>query len=570
MANVRLIDDRNALESLRSSDFDTVSAYGEVVDNSLDAGAKNIRIQFSTKRIGNRQFQHIQQIAFGDDGKGMNLETLNHCMKLGWSSRFNERNAIGRFGVGMTLAAIHECLRCQIYSKERGGNWISTYIDLEEVKTETMQHIPTPVSARLPQEYKELVGDESGTLVIWSKYDRQSDDAGNLADEASIWMGRTYRHFIWHDDVSITINGEEVKAVDPLYATVTKTRFPEDPVATLYPDMEISWPVDKTDKPENAPDESIITIRMSLLPEELRPEKGCGGWAATRERLIPLNEGISILRNRREVFYGAVPYWKVGGGGWSEFEDIDRWWGCEVQFDAVLDRAFLVKNIKQGAVPNRSLKKALKGKIIPTRETFLERIREVWSKAAERKAKEAGKRRGGVKRAGDHTRAEEIAKVTPTGRSEIDSHKDKKKEVPEFVKNHAEHYNKEEQAMLATLFESQPFSIMEQRWKDSKFFESSHLGGSAVLEYNMGHPFFERIYASIGALEAEGKNYKIAKELKVMIDLLVISYARSESRFASDDNYSAEDFLELLRSNWGQYLQQYLKRWQKEEGRDDE
>jgi len=36
----------NTLESLRDSDFDSCSAYGEVVDNSIQAEAENIRIVF--------------------------------------------------------------------------------------------------------------------------------------------------------------------------------------------------------------------------------------------------------------------------------------------------------------------------------------------------------------------------------------------------------------------------------------------------------------------------------------------------------------------------------------------
>ena len=38
--SVRFFEDSNALDSLRSSDFDTLSAYGEVIDNSIQANAK--------------------------------------------------------------------------------------------------------------------------------------------------------------------------------------------------------------------------------------------------------------------------------------------------------------------------------------------------------------------------------------------------------------------------------------------------------------------------------------------------------------------------------------------------
>lgn len=43
---VKLVDDGRAILSMRDTDFDTYSAYGEPIDNSIEANAKNIRLQF--------------------------------------------------------------------------------------------------------------------------------------------------------------------------------------------------------------------------------------------------------------------------------------------------------------------------------------------------------------------------------------------------------------------------------------------------------------------------------------------------------------------------------------------
>jgi hypothetical protein len=85
---------------------------------------------------------------------------------------------------------------------------------------------------------------------------------------------------------------------------------------------------------------------------------------------------MSILRNKREVFYDVIPWWPG-----IPFRGIDRWWGCEISFDAVLDSQFTVKNIKRGAVPVRELKQAIKERIEPTRHAALERIRDHWKEA---------------------------------------------------------------------------------------------------------------------------------------------------------------------------------------------
>jgi len=56
----------HTLESLRDSDFDSCSALGEVVDNSIQANAKSIRVYFT-----NRNRDQIKNVIFIDDGDGM-------------------------------------------------------------------------------------------------------------------------------------------------------------------------------------------------------------------------------------------------------------------------------------------------------------------------------------------------------------------------------------------------------------------------------------------------------------------------------------------------------------------
>ena len=321
MTEVSLFQESTAIDSLRNNDFDTVTAYGEVVDNSIEAGAKNVKIQFRVQH-GRYGFESIECVAFGDDGEGMNDETLHRCLQLGWSSRYNKRDGIGRFGVGMTLAAIHECKRIEIYSNYSRNEWKYTYVDIDEITKGQMKSIPIPIMRKPPNEYHDLIDiDGHGTLVIWSKYDRQLENASKLREDSKVWMGRTYRYFIWNG-VSIFIDGEDVKAIDPLFIRTERTKFPSDPTAEEYKDIVFDWPVDDFDAPPGHPENSEIRIKMSLLPEHFRMKRGAGGSSLMLERYIPDNEGISILRNKREVYYGKIPHWKAAGLGWPIFEDL--------------------------------------------------------------------------------------------------------------------------------------------------------------------------------------------------------------------------------------------------------
>lgn len=573
MAPAPLFESAQAIQSLRDSDFDFQSAYGEVIDNSLEADAENVRILFDLAS-GKRGRKDIQAIAFGDDGYGMSPEVIRSCLTIGWSARYNDRNGIGRFGVGMTLAALHECKRVEVWSKEPGGDWLYTYIDVDEIEAGTMKEIPEPTSRKLPPEFKDLPGSTSGTLVIWRKYDRQETSAEAMIEEFRVWAGRTYRYFIWDavaprkKPLTITVQGETVRAIDPLYVRTDKTRFPEDPPARLFKEQVIKWPVD-SNLPGRAGKKSTIVVRLSELPEEFRPTQGSGGSNQAKARFIHLNEGISILRNHREVFYGHIPHWKNARDGWPTFDDKDRWWGGEVLFSPEVDRAFQVKNIKRGAVPLRQLKLAIKDKIIPTRKTVLEHVDDLWSRnKTNARTAEGQAASDGLKRGGDHHEAEEVAKKTPVPKSQFDADKDLDKEIRDAASLYSDRYDEEEVARLANLFASQPFTIMETDWRGPQFYEPKFLGGNAVLEYNMRHVFWENVYGLVDSLGDDGvDDAEVAKDIRIMLDLLVISHAKAESMFSPDAEHTADEFIQLLHSNWGQYLSSYLRARTKEKER---
>lgn len=540
---------------MRNSDFDVYSAYGEVIDNSLQAKAKNININIKYKSVQYAKIHEpIEMIVFGDDGVGMNEDILHQCLQLGYSSRYNDRSGIGRFGVGATLAAINQCKRVEVYSKEAGKNWCYTYFDLDEITSGKMTGIPEPVQKPIPKELSSLAGKNSGTLVIWSKYDRQPDDANKIIDEFRIWSGRTYRKFI-SAGCAITINDQPVFAIDPLYVDLAKTQFPKDPKAHEFEEMTINWPIAEEDRSPGGPTESTIRIRMSLLPEEFRKTQGTGGAKSTIERHIDRNAGISIMRNDREVFYDDLPHWPG-----DHIAEIDRWWGCEVSFDAILDREFTVKNIKRGAIPVRDLKKALAEKINPTRKTALERVREVWAKSKT----EDKVRKSKTGPFSGHEEAEEAAGKTPGPKSILDAGKNIEAEAKKLTDDWLKHEDEKHKAAWEERFKSNPFTIIDDDWKGPEFVETSHLGGADVLRYNVRHPFFAEIEAIRATLSASEDDSVPAKKLRVLIDLLLISHAKAESMIDPKIPWEAERLLETLRMQWGHFLRNYIATYNKE------
>ena len=141
--------------------------------------------------------------------------------------------------------------------------------------------------------------------------------------------------------VEIILNNKKIDAHDPLYVRTEKTAFPSDEKAQEFT-IVFSWPS------EGDPD---VTIRLSFFAGKLEKKVGDGDNEFASTRKINENEGFSIIRAGREVFYDWIP--RFG----RQSDTKDRWWGCEIHFDPELDESFAVKNIKRGAVPTLNLKR---------------------------------------------------------------------------------------------------------------------------------------------------------------------------------------------------------------------
>lgn len=536
-----------ALQSMRDSDFDCYSAYAEAIDNSIQANSTEIHIQFDTVKV--RKKVNILKVAFVDNGVGMDENLLHHCLVLGHSSRYNDRNGIGRFGVGMTLGAIHECCHVSVFSRQ-GDNmpWQSTSLDITKPDDQAVRINP-PMECEFPNWLANIKPASSGTAVVWSHYDRQVENGSKIIEESKIYFGRVFRKYIW-EGISIFVNGELVTAIDPLYVKTEKTKFPNDIPATQYDPIVVDWIVPH-DIAEYEGQTDKIFITLSLLSSEIRGERGTGNRAEVIERYINRNQGISITRKGREVFYGPIPYWP-GNEKW--FTQPDRYWGCEIEFSPLLDKAFQVRNIKRGAVPVSELKTTIYEKISPTIKNFLAEIGEDWDQKAENFVAE--KVTNGDHDSG-HKIAEKIAGIKNYERTplKVDDPQKAADELIERITKYGDHVDK---IAILESWKSQPYTIEEDTWKGKDFIELVPLGGSDVLLYNNSHILMKKFRGLANKISdsSENESKALASELGTIIDLLLLSYVKAESKFSEDEEKS--QFLEDLRVTWGRYAHSYV------------
>jgi hypothetical protein len=559
----RLCKDGYLIQSLRNSDFDCYSAYGEVIDNSIQANAKNIHIEFETisRGVGRNQKEVINKMIFFDDGIGMSPDILENCLTLGYSSRYNDRSGIGRFGVGATLAALHECTDINVYSKSINSDWHNVSVEVAQKNgnpdPENQKDISEPNKIQLPQEYKSFNKYETGTIVVWSNHDRNELNGSDVIEETKVWIGRTFRKFIWKG-IKIFVNGEEIKAIDPLYVTTEKTNFPADPKAYEYETSKISWPVHESGNFDEA--EKEIQIRTSLLPKELRKKRGSGGSKESQQRHIDENEGISIIRNDREVFYGIPANWPKGGVNFGGNTEYNRWWGCEISFNACHDTSFTVKNIKRGAQPVIELRRAINDRIKGIVKQCIEQVQDDWS---ENDRIEVENQQNNTQTFTGHETAENVAKNTATEANQLTKGRDKNELIKDAADKLLTDKQKQIRAEWESKFEAQPFTIIDGDWRGTEFVQVNHTATGAVLKYNIRHNFHKEIIKLQTIIEESidhSETKKAAKDLKALIDLLLISYCKSELSFDNTAEMSPEDLVEDLRMNWGRFLERYIKK----------
>lgn len=565
-----------ALKSLSNNDFDPYSAIYEVVDNSIQAESKEIKIKFDVDTPARKHKPRPIRIAFGDDGCGMDSETLQHCLAIGYSNRYDNRKGIGRFGVGMTMGAINVCNKIEVYSRPKQGNWSYTFLDISGIDNNEDPFLHPIEQKKLPSEYKDLVGD-FGTLVIWN--DIQRIDSEFDIDELRHRLGRIYRKFIGEEIIKKSkivkndnirkifiddgVNNELVSAHDPLYAT-KNPKFPDDDRAILQPEHVFEHPVHEVDSPSSGERTGIITIRTSMLPSTWRKGqknadlKGYGGRSPhNNERRVMENQGFSILRNGREVYYGTI----------SRFSPVtiaaDRFWGCEIDFDPVLDHWFSVRNIKIGARPLKDLRDILQQKLQPTIiNNFRKTLDESW---ADESQKEHEAETGPFQ---SHISTEkEIKEIAPPLQVTHTS-----EEIDNNAKKHAKDLfdNPDDQKGYIDAIKDPdiPYKIIHDHKarSDGPFIDVLDDVGKKVVHYNMGHPFFVEIYRRLGEIEAistDPQNTELenlARSLKSDIDKLIYAYA--EGQYDLDDltrTQSVKNTVEEHLVKWSYHLRKTYK-----------
>ena len=277
------------IESLRDLGYSLGTALADIIDNSITAGAKKIRI-FSNPSADN------PMIGILDDGTGMSETVLFEAMRLGTRSPLEVRDQsdLGRFGLGLKTASFSQCRKLSVMSRADGVTSCAQW-DLDHVARSKKweMRIPDGPSA-IP--WSETLG-AHGTLVVWEDMgldeseDTDDHDPADLVrelDEARSHLEVVFHRFLsgepGHPKMDMEFNKLPLEPFDPFHSTHPATQ--RGPVEFLKVGNQ------------------TVRIEPFTLPHHARVSQTQWDHYGGAEGYVR-NQGFYVYRERRLIIHGT-------------------------------------------------------------------------------------------------------------------------------------------------------------------------------------------------------------------------------------------------------------------------
>ncbi|MEV0034561.1 ATP-binding protein [Streptomyces sp. NPDC050804] len=207
--------DARYMEALSSQGYSFEVAIADLVDNSIDAGAKDVVIHFL------RDGDQLVSLLVVDDGKGMDESALDIAMTVG-GRRDYAADALGMFGTGLKSASLSHASAVTVVSTTKrtrtaGRRWLMeravSSFQCDIVDPGYAQTLIDRYDNRRPIEWQ-------GTVVRWDGVkDFPKHGGGGQTDrylhrtinKLGLHLGLHLHRFLARDNFNITIAVEDVR-----------------------------------------------------------------------------------------------------------------------------------------------------------------------------------------------------------------------------------------------------------------------------------------------------------------------------------------------------------------------
>ncbi|MEM7116950.1 MAG: ATP-binding protein [Chloroflexota bacterium] len=523
---------------------DTSTAIDELIDNSIQANAKNIHIVYNYPKRANKP----SQIAIIDDGHGMEPEMIRLAIIWGGTHREGNREGFGRYGYGLPSASISQGQRFEVYSRVAGGGWYKGRLDVDElaggVYTDKNGRVIVPKAAptELPDwvahQIQQQFGGElrQGTVILLDKLDRLTwKTQVGLTRNLLPHFGMTYRNFLF--DVNIFVDGHLVQPIDPLFTTQTFRYYDLDedraePLETLRFDVRDA---------NSSASLGEITVRFAYFPVTFasRDKSRPAQYSNANQRFSVMKEtlGIVVCRNGRQIDV-------VTKNPWTTFRNRDRYWGVEIDFPATMDEEFSITTSKQRVIMSDRIWQQLKQAGVLR---AIQQMRNRWVRESE--ALKAESEVSGEKRPSENAlQASEKFRPAPDNLPPEKKAQSNKRFEEEAFRRAQQTGRPFEEAKrdLEIEIQGRPYRVQFEPLPGAPFFHIEQVGGQRVLYLNTAHRFFTHLYS----------NSEAGPYTRAALEVLLFVLGECESEASGDRQL----FYESERAEWSKRLNVALDR----------
>ena len=334
-------DPRGTAQALQRIGYNLEDALADLIDNSIDAQARNVLIRFL------RDTKRITKVAIIDDGLGMDEDKLHRAMQYGVQVPHGSKD-LGKYGVGLKTASFSQCQSLSVFSRQDGAvngrRWTLTKMQ-DEWRCEILD--PAASAALFHASWGQLDLKTHGTIVLWEDLDAlgAGTDIDKLVRKINnrlpVELGLRFHRFIARGLLSLwceiynfdapDVAPIEVQAYDPFaYAISGRKGYP------------INFDVHLQGR-------GVLTLNAHIWPAKsvAAGYKLGGGRVAERQ-------GFYFYRNDR----------LIQGGGWNSIRESDSEPHSSLARVAIdlppgLDSAFNLTIQKSKVVPPTDFKAAV-------------------------------------------------------------------------------------------------------------------------------------------------------------------------------------------------------------------
>ncbi|HEV7345007.1 MAG TPA: ATP-binding protein [Devosia sp.] len=306
------------VSAIASIGYDPEVALCDLLDNSIDAKAKNVDLTFVSDSSNDGDPDAIIAYVIADDGLGMDRDAVVNAFTLG-TKRYRPPGSLGKFGLGMKSAGLSLGSRITIISKKTGAELIAGILSLEEISEDYFIQLGSPSERELDIWNRHRRQDESGTVLYIDGVQESAPARQSFVKYFRRHVGNIFHLFLEDQENPLVINvdGDAVQPIDPLFIAEASGNGDLPPQLSNWTGQTVHWLMHDVDF--NLGIDNVNPTRIAATHLIHPPSFTTERRAKAQHYQIDadpytrrLRHGFYIYRNRRvivlaERFMGIVP-----------------------------------------------------------------------------------------------------------------------------------------------------------------------------------------------------------------------------------------------------------------------